>query len=369
MVETINQGTVTILGLGIILGLIGWVIWLKYKNPDMTVGEVINVLVLHEKVSIFIFMNILVNIASALVASSIHPKGEAAVNVLARMSVHGAVSLVAIVCNIIAPVLLILTMEEFSAQNKKDKADRNYGRPIMMLFLTFVLGLGSVFFPMLNVFIIAGGLQEVDKLVCLWQYCNGYGGLVAFEQMSYIMQAEVGAMMAHYFLAGIDSLWITISPHAATQEAIRRSVVEAAKSKGGSDGKSKSSSKSSDKTVKKNKEKKDEDDLKNLENGIRYLLVRRGYAGKDLQKKQKQAEKVLDSMSPADQNKVANAVAKLYSEIDTWDNSDIKKNSTDEERKEKNQLFEKRIYSLFEGSTADGSGFGFQLKLKNHEKN
>lgn len=363
MVETLNQGTITIAGIVILLGLVGWVVWLKYKNPEITIGEVINILVLKEKVSIFIFANIIVNLASAIVAASIHPHGEAQVNTFARLLVHGSISLAGIVCNIIAPVLVILVLEEISEQRSKKKKEASWFKAGGMFFLTLVLAFGSIAFPLLNLSIIAGGLRELDKLYCLINYCQGYGGMYAFQQMTYIMQAEVGAMIAHYFLAAVDALWIAISPHAAMQEAIRQSVVETAKgSKGGGGSKA-------DKNVDKNKEKKEKKDADNLEAGIIYMLKRRGYKDKALNDKVELANKTIDKMSAANRNKVAQAAAKLVSDIKTWDDSKEKKEASAEKVQEKNQLFDKRIYDLFAGSDASGDGFGFQLKKKKHEKN
>ena len=367
MTESLNQGTITLVGLAILAGLVGWVAWLKWKNPDITVGEVINILVLKEKVSIFIFGNIIVNLASAIVAASIHPQGEAEINTLARLLVHGSISVAAIVCNIIWPVLVILVSEEISNQRKKDKKkDRSYTKAGGLIFLTIVLAFGSVGFPLLNLSIIAGGLREVDKLYCLLNYCQGYGGIYAFQQMTYIMQAEVGAMIAHYFLAAVDALWIAISPHSAMQDAIRRSVVEGASKSDSSSGKGGGKA---DKTVEKNKDKKEKKDVENLEGGIIYMLKRRGYKDKSLDEKVELANKKIDSMSAANRNRVAQAAAKLVSDIKTWDDSKEKKEASAEKVKEKNELFDKRIYDLFAGSDASGDGFGFQLKKKKHEKN
>lgn len=346
----LDQMTALVVGLAVVLG-IGGIIWYsRTKHPDMTIGDLINLAIVREKVSVFVFMNILINIAEGMAAAGIHPPGEEDVIFVARLFVHFAISFVAITSNIMAPIMISMAWGI-----RKDKNKR--GRLAVMLFLITMLLIGALGLPFLNLLIIAGGLGHTDTLMWFIKYFD----TSAWEAMPYILKATIGATFVHYLLATTDASWVMLNPSAAMSEAISKSLEDL--------GGKKSSGKKKDKksSVDKNKEKKDEQDIKNVEDSILFTLRRYGYKGNKLTNMVRECNKVFDNMDERRRTDVANRLAKIVSDIQSWDNSDLKKNATDAEKEQKNNQFKDRIASLYEASEngkQGKTGFGKPLKQR-----
>lgn len=347
---SVNSVFIMLMGLAAIAGLgFAWY-FIKKKNPDMTSGDLINLLLLREKMTIFVFAMILVNIAEAIFAASIAPVGELPPNPLARMLIHATVAVSGIVCNLYFPSLMVVASEEKDKKRKRD----------LWLTVLFLLG-GSFFFPVMNLTIIAKGLGEVDKLAWMWRIWSPYGGFAAFKQMSYAMAASVSAMFAHFFLAFLDAWFIRISPHKSMMDAARKSVgivVDSNKS-----GQTKKGSPTDDK-INERAEKKDEESLKAFPDAIKYALSRYGYSGNDLDKKIKEATTKFDSILDAKKkSEVATSFSRLVTDISTWD-AGPKQTASEEDKLKKNEEFKQRIYTLFAGKQSSGQGLGINLKQR-----
>lgn len=331
-----------VLGLLVLIGLGAWFFWIHKKNPEMTFGEIMNKLILRQKISVFFVTLILINVAEAIWAASITPKGEVPINALARLLTHGTVSLVAIVCGIYVP----------SGVRSLIKVDKKR-IPALSAALIIVL-LGALGLPYLNAVLISGGLKETHHLARIL-HGDFTGG---FIRMSYAMQATVIALISHYFFVLLDGVMIVVSDDEGLKRAVDQGIFTA------------SSNKKIDE-INKNINKKGESEKRNItdilsEEGIPYLLNRYKFnTTVELQAKINQANKIVDSLKDKEKMALAQRVAKLKSDIEEWDKYKKDNDLPEDERKAKNKKFRSSIFDLFRSSTKGGHGFGMTLPAKN----
>lgn len=341
----LGQGYVMtmMLGLLMILAIGFWIFSLYKKNPEMTLGEILNKIFLRQKISVFVLTLIFINIAEAIWAASITPVGEIQINPLARIMTHGSVSLVAITCGIYLPsairTMLMVKGKEFA-----------------QMFVVFIgVFIGAMGLPYLNALLISGGLKETHHLA---KILNG-NFTVGFMHMSYAMQATVVALIAHYFFVMLDGIMILVSGDEGTLSAVNQGIFSKA---------NKSKASDIDKKITERGEKATASTaLESLVGeGIPFLLTRYKFnTDGELSNKISQANKVIDGMPDKAKIALAQRVAKLVNDIKSFDKYKKDKNLPLEERKEKNKEFRRNIADLFRASTKGGHGLGMTLPAKN----
>jgi hypothetical protein len=329
------------LGLGTLVAL-GFILYtIKKSNPNASLGDLINILLLREKVTIFIVGAIVANFAEGLMAASIHPVGEQQVNPLARYLVHTTISLVGIVCMLYLPNLLKVMASEKDASRRKG-----------MYLLALSLLIGAVMFPFLNLLVMAGGLKEVDYLIWMLRFWHPAGGLYSFEQMSYVLQGSVAATFAHFFLMFIDGLFVVTSTHKDVQVNIDPANA----------GKIEEPRDKAKDIVSKNQAKKEENDLSQAEDSIQFLVRRLGTYESDLESKVKSLYNRFLTLDDGPRIKLSATLAALKADISSFDS--LKKDMADDKKSAKEIEFQSKIYKLFADPPSKG-GLGQTLKVSN----
>lgn len=200
---------IVILGLMIIIAVIWWIKTLLKNNPNMTIGDLLNVMFMREKLSIFILGAIFLNLVEGFTAASITPIGEAAANPLARILSHTIISIAGITCGLALPSTFFILFEKpkFWAWH----------------FLIFIGSLfGTFYLPWVNLSLIANGLKQTQVLhlyvmdLFPWNNMqNVYARLrlqgikvpINFnpiDAMPYILAVAVKVTWVHYFLTNLD---------------------------------------------------------------------------------------------------------------------------------------------------------------------
>lgn len=328
----------------------GWRV--TVNNPGLTGGEILLKKAFTEKVTFFLFIPILLNIGQAGLAASIHPDDQSYPTIV-RFMVHGGLSAVAILCSLFSVgVHTVYTMERDKWLAKSsNNTKKNMPSNIKGMYQLFVMLLvGAIVFPLLNLWVIAGGMRQTQQLLYFFMPWHPYGGLTAWNSMLYIFQAELAATIGHFFMMGIDAMWIKVTPHSEINKALMRSLIltaeEAAKDS------------SSGKDPLQNKQnQKNEDARDNVEAGLEFILKRYGYKGAKLTKMLDTLNRKLDGMSKKDSIAVSVKVAKLKDDIVQSD----KRNLSSADKRQKNFEFKRRIFKLCASST-NGEGFGTELK-------
>lgn len=333
-----------ILGLGLVLAIIAWIWWLKKKNPEMTLGEVFSKILLREKFTTVILSVILINVAEAIMAASISPKGEIPVSPVARMLTHFTIAFAGIFFGIWLPS----TIRGLLIGGTKDI--KNFGK---LFLVVVVVGLSALFFPYLNALLISGGLKETHLFARIL-HGNFTGG---FIHMSYVMQATVCALLAHYCLVLADGIMILASSKKELESAANYGMA--------------GSNVRIDDINKKINERGEEEKAKytaevTKEKAIPFLLNRYRFTDKaELQGKIKQATKIIDGMDNKSQLALSQRAHALKKKIEDWDNTKGE-DLADDARQAKNKEFRESISDLFKGSTKGGVGFGMTLPTKKH---
>lgn len=320
-----NNGPTMWIGLGFLAITLGWVVWMKYQSPDDTLGDIFGKLLFREKFTIFLGLTFLINIGEGVMAASIHPVGQMPVNELARILTHLSISLVSIVSAMWAARLLF---DVFTAP-KDEERSKYWLRWCAFGITTFA----AVFLPYLNLIIISGGLQETHHLQAL---LRGEGA-VAYNNMSYVMQASCGASVAHYLLITIDAIYtLYVDQGGDTTLNVNERINNRSR-------------------------KEQQEALDNFEDHVRYLLVRYSYKNNKLANKISTAKNKYDAMGKtAHKVSLAFKCAELVVQIKKWDSEQAHKLSGDEKKAAKKR-FLKKIFELFKASPNGGKGFGMQL--------
>lgn len=336
--EGMNYLISTILGVGVVVCVLVGFIWLYRKNPDKSLGEVLTLIYLRQKVTTLMLALILVNVAEAITASGITPVGEVPVNATARTLIHLCIAAAGITFGILLPSFLRIS---FTAVPKD--------RP-KMIASTIVILICTILFPYMNVFLISGGLKESYYLWLLMtgQFMEGW------YNMSYIMQASFLAFVAHIVLVVADGMFVLLSDKADLKNSALSGIAHTLKT----------TSDLNKKINDKAQQVEEDDPVK----GIRYLLKRYKFrTTAEMNDMVTKVEKVIDTMSDTDQLKLAKGVNRLVETLKT--NNEARSSMSDDERMEANKKDRKLIYDFFKGSTINGAGLGITLPAKEGLKN
>lgn len=336
---------------------VAFIVWRVAKaNPGLTLGEILLRMTFQEKISIFILIPIIINISQAGLAASIHPAGQDAYPAIVRFTIHISISIVAIVAGLYASPMHMLYKSEKEAFHKNNKDAKKLPERIKALHnLSIAMLAAAIVFPLMNVLIIAGGLNHTQQLKYFFMFWHPWGGSVAWSNMHYIFQALLVESFAHYVMMWVDSYWIKISENELLVQALKKSLV----STGGG-----STTYSGTTAPEKNKSKKEETDLSNVNDGIKYILSRYGYKDEQLAEKIKTAQSIIDKMAISDRAgaiRLAAEISKIVQDTKSFDYSG-KGNLSAEKIAAKNEEFRYRIFSLFRDTTVGGKGFGMTLK-------
>lgn len=315
----------------ILLGGIGFLFWRwSKKYQGRSFGDIINIQLVREKITIFVIGMIICNVAEAMMAASITVPGEQIhANPFTRFLIHMSIGFVGIVCG----VYTFHYVREFAARKSKN-----------LVRATIIVGtllLGTVMFPFFNLAIIAKGMGDLPLIIGFF-----INPIVALDKMTFVTGASTVATLAHLFMVGIDGLLTsddinTVKYTLADGEDIDKKVTERG-------------------------ENAKKDTLDKFEDGVAFLLRRQGYRTDSQAKKDEfdatlaSCWKNIDGLSQTDRYKLADSVRKLVDDIKEFDKKGKKGKSADEVSKI-NEEFRTRIEKLFAASIKGGKGFGRQL--------
>ena len=89
-----------IFGISVIVIFGFWLKKLTKKYEDLTIGEILSMVIVHESETVFMFVTIFINLSEAILAASITPTGETPPNPLSRFLSHTLISSGAIAAGI-----------------------------------------------------------------------------------------------------------------------------------------------------------------------------------------------------------------------------------------------------------------------------
>ncbi len=330
-----QYGMVILLGLGIIIGLLIWVSKIIKKNPGSTFGDIANAMFMREKLSIFIITCVLINFGEALMAASITPEGEVAVNPLARIISHMIIAIAGISCGLSLPTSFFNLFEK----------ETKYRAWHVIMFIGAVFG--TFYLPYVNLMLIANGLKETlllqlfimdrfpwNDMVPVFKQLGQKPHFSPWNNMSYPMATSVAVTGVHFFLVVLDGCHIVL-----------KNKVDALKSK----------------DEKKKEEKggssyKDAGDpitrmFKYLSNGV--------YNTAEEEKYVRLAHRAHDGMGQQAKSKVSSKNASMIDSINRYD-KEFSKYSAKEAEEKKTDL-RKSIMDFMQDSISDGKGYGLTL--------
>lgn len=184
MLEAIISGTIIL-----ILSIV--IFFIKRKNPELRIGDVINRIILKDHVSVFVLIMIFVNVAEALWAASIKPVNQAEINTVTRFFGHITVQTLSITTGIMVSVYVKQII------NKTLKITFWY--VLLILMCIFM----AIWLPLVNLFIIAGGLGQAKLL-----YWSMFNILEGFSMMQYGLQASAVLTIVHLSALLLDVIYI-----------------------------------------------------------------------------------------------------------------------------------------------------------------
>lgn len=309
------------------LGYIFWRWSKKYEGQSF--GDIINIQLVKEKITVFVFGMIVCNVAEAMMAASITVPGEIIhANPFTRFLIHMAVGIVGIVCGV------------YTFHYVRIFAKRKYKNKVRATMVVGTLLLGTLLFPFLNLTVIAKGMGDLPLVLGLF-----VSPVVALTKMTFVTAASTVATMAHLFMVLIDGL-LTSDDIATFQYASGKTDI--------------------DKNITDKGAQTKKDKLDSFEDGVAYLLRRHGYKT-DTKSRKEEFDSVLascwksiDKLKPNERYTLADRVHKLVEDIKEFEKSK-KKGKSQEDIAKANEEFRDRIDKLFAASTKGGKGFGRQL--------
>lgn len=174
MEQFFNDNLVTVIGslliFGAVIGL-GWNQARKIRKSGLTLTEYINDVLLAQHMGFVLIVLFLLNISEAVYAASI-PETEKYLNPVARFFAHFGIQFVSILMMITLPQSIVELIDDakflFSKQ-KKDIEDLNRWFILTaQMFIVILVAVTSAGIPVLNFFVIAAGLDELQ--VSLWAF-------------------------------------------------------------------------------------------------------------------------------------------------------------------------------------------------------
>lgn len=360
--------------------LAAFIAWAYYatKRENKPFGEVWNVMVVHQVESFLVVVTLMLFLAEAVLAATVHPPGEFPPPAIARFLSHFTISLAGMAAN-------ITLMKQFARIFEKD-IDRV--SLVARILLVFSLGMLAVGVPIMNGLFIAAGMGEDLKFYLFLQdffnpFCSDseladmvikYGGNPSeyrtYGAMPYALKVNVGLMYVHIFIAIIAGLF-----NLASQD--RRKLVFSnpyqKKEEGG--GKEKKGDNKSDEEKREERRKRDEEykgmpgeerHREMAEENLLYLLRRMRYEpGKQLDRLLDDATEALYAMRKHEHRiKMAARIASLRSECETFDSQ--KKSMSNADKDSGAEKLRKKIRKLFESSPSESrvenQGLGVTLK-------
>lgn len=330
-----SYSMIIILSLAMVIALIWWASATMKKHPEMTFGDMMNAMLIKQKLSIFIISVILLNISEAIMAASITPLGETPINPLARLLSHSMVALVSILCGLKMPTSF---KEIFNSEK----------RIAVSVFIFILTVVGTFTLPYINVYLIASGLKQMQLLNLYTLSLNPLNNMPAYYQsiglpaqfsplgaMQYPMVVSVAIYYVHVFLVVLDGAYIIHNkPKPKTIEV--------------KDGKK------SD-TDKKPESEKSQDPIRKLIN--RYS--NNNLAQDVVDSKIKQAHAIHDGLNAVNKSKLSSNIASMMNKVEQFDRDSS--NLSSDEKKEAKLKLRKEIRDFFAQSTKDGAGFGITL--------
>lgn len=325
----IDYSILFILGI-VLMGGLGYIFWKWSKKYEgQSFGDIINIQLVKEKITIFVFGMIVCNVAEAMMAASITVPGEVIhANPFTRFLIHMAVGIVGIVCGV------------YTFHYVRVFAQRKYKNKMRATMVVGTLLLGTLLFPFLNLVVIAKGMGDLPLVLGLF-----VSPVVAMTKMTFVTAASTIATLAHLFMVTIDGLLtsddIATFQYAAGEKDIDKSITEKGEE------------------AKKGK-------LDNFEDGVAFLLRRHGYKT-DTKARKDEFDSVLascwkniDKLKPNERYVLADRVHKIVEDVKEFEKNK-KKGKSQEEIAKANEEFRDRIDKLFAASTKGGKGFGRQL--------
>ena len=363
--------TLLVVGLGTLLAFFFWA-WYITKREKKPLGEIVSVMLVHQRESIFVCLILIIYLAESLLASSVHPDAGELPSPLARFLSHFSVSIFGMVSSL---AFIRETASLFDPELYKKPYDY-----ASIIARSIVAGFAFLFawaVPFANAWIISVGLGDsenikymlwLEKYVIFWHSHADYvtevikygGDPISYRPMgamSYQMQTTVILTLVHIFATiseGAQNLtsrsrrqWLFANPHLSEkdiEDQKKRQERAAAKEKGPTP--------------------EEKQRLDTVEEGIEYLLKRFKYSGDDLKKASALAktnlhEKV-ESRDPNLAIGLASEIAKLrvlYEAADKVSDAKAKEDKKKDLDQQTRQLFAKSP----KGATIKDVGLGITL--------
>lgn len=372
----LDRTTITVVGLATILAFMVWA-WYITRREKKPFGEIISVMLVHHRESLFIGVVLVIYLAEAMLAASVHPANQTLPNPLARFISHFAISITGMAASV------SFVRECAAVFEPKIDAGSIAARSVVAI-ISLIL---AWTIPVLNATLIAAGLGEDLKFSLFmadyfffWisqeefqRMVTYYGGALDYRSwagMSYVLKTTIGLTGVHMFITiqeGFQNLsdkvrrqWLFTNPYMTEED--RKAAIKKAED---------------DKKREERKENKDgasatsgeNRKLNEAEENIKYILKRFNYDGDDLTRVFKEATKALwetiQNRSQVDALTVSTKISEL---VNKFKELDKRTDITDGERERQNNELLHRTRTLFEKSPKPDSkkvedvGLGIQLK-------
>lgn len=204
-----NGALISMLALLLIIGF-GYFLYNEQKKlPHLTIGDIINAILIKQRVGIYIFTIAAISIGEALTAATITPVDQVEINAIARVIQHMSISFMGFLPAISLPIYI-----------ERIKSSKTTSQKISSV-LIMLLGLACiVIFPAYNLFLAANAVKQVDILtLCLQktfgvidtEYLLAIGkpeGYSPFQELQYVLAACLITFYVHILVVILDMLEI-----------------------------------------------------------------------------------------------------------------------------------------------------------------
>lgn len=349
-----------IFGISVIVIFGFWLKKLTKKYEDLTIGEILSMVIVHESETVFMFVTIFINLSEAILAASITPTGETPPNPLSRFLSHTLISSGAIA----AGIALFRTVSGIF------KPDMSAGQRVVKAVLALTLTIAALGIPYLNMRIIANGLHEslqlqlfvisinpfisTDTLIKTYIYYHLPATYDPWDGMSYVMCTTVSLTGVHLLMVLIEGLHVLDSSNVTRTKIVF--------------GDRKKESVNKKEAKKENKEENDYEEKgekrhnAKIETNIELCLKFLNYSGDKLNNiKNTALGKLTQIDNTRTRAQLASRLANIVTEIAT-----IKSIGSADEKKKRKEKIEHNIIELFKGNPreTDGNKVGFGIDVK-----